>query len=448
MVACFSFEVMSAVRAALRAHDFEDQSIMTSPAARPSSQKLTFSGGNGHELAARLDLPGGPTRAVALFAHCFTCSKDIQAARRIADALAQEGIGVLRFDFTGLGSSQGEFANTNFSSNVADLVAAADELRARFQGPAILIGHSLGGAAVLAAAASIPEAKAVVTIGAPSDVGHVLKQLGSSLDQVRETGQAEVKLAGRPFTIQRQFVEDAEAQNLAETIANLRKALLVLHAPRDETVGIDNASAIFTAAKHPKSFVSLDDADHLLTNEQDAAYTAKVISAWAARYVPQAEPDNEPAHQSVVVSESGNGKFQNVIQAGRHRLLADEPVDVGGTDTGPGPYDYLSAALGACTTMTLRMYAERKKMALPSVTVRVEHGKVPADHCKDCGEAAEGRTGKIDRFERILSIDGPVDGELAAKLIEIAGKCPVHRTLESGSAVITRIDSNEPGNSK
>lgn len=421
---------------------------MTSPAARPSSQKLTFIGGNGHELAARLDLPGGPTRAFALFAHCFTCSKDIQAARRIADALAQEGIGVLRFDFTGLGSSQGEFANTNFSSNVADLVAAADELRARFQAPAILIGHSLGGAAVLAAAASIPEAKAVVTIGAPSDVGHVLHQLGSSLDQVRETGQAEVKLAGRPFTIQRQFVEDAEAQNLAETIANLRKALLVLHAPRDETVGIDNASAIFTAAKHPKSFVSLDDADHLLTNEQDAAYTAKVISAWAARYVPQAEPDNEPAHQSVVVSESGNGKFQNVIQAGRHRLLADEPVDVGGTDTGPGPYDYLSAALGACTTMTLRMYAERKKMALPSVTVRVEHGKVPADHCKDCGEAAEGRTGKIDRFERILSIDGPVDGELAAKLIEIAGKCPVHRTLESGSAVITRIDSNEPGNSK
>ncbi len=420
---------------------------MTSPAPRPSSQKLTFTGGNGHELAARLDLPGGPARAYALFAHCFTCSKDVQAARRIADALAQEGIGVLRFDFTGLGSSQGEFANTNFSSNVADLVAAADELRAKFQAPAILIGHSLGGSAVLAAASGIPEAKAVVSIGAPSDVGHVLHQFGSSLDELRDNGQAEVKLAGRPFTIQRQFVEDAEAHNLSEAIANLRKALLVLHAPRDETVGIDNASAIFTAAKHPKSFVSLDDADHLLTNERDAQYAAKVISAWATRYVQQAEPAEQPTHQSVIVSETGNGKFQNVIQAGRHRLIADEPVEVGGTDTGPGPYDYLSAALGACTTMTLRMYADRKKMALPALTVRVGHGKVPADHCQDCGEAAEGRTGKIDRFERILSIDGPVDADLAEKLIEIAGKCPVHRTLEAGSAVITRIDSNEPGNS-
>ncbi len=418
---------------------------MISPAHRPSSRKLTFTGGSGHELAARLDLPDGPAKAFALFAHCFTCSKDIQAARRISGALAQEGIGVLRFDFTGLGSSQGEFANTNFSSNVSDLVAAADQLRESFQAPAILIGHSLGGSAVLAAAASIPEATAVVTIGAPSDVGHVLHQIGSSLQQVRANGQAEVQLAGRAFTIQRQFVEDAESQNLARTIANLRKALLILHAPRDETVGIDNASAIFTAARHPKSFISLDDADHLLTNQRDSEYAAKVISAWAARYVLQAEPADEPAHGAVIVSETGNGKFQNAIRAGRHRLIADEPLAVGGTDTGPGPYDYLSAALGACTTMTLRMYADRRNIALPAISVRVDHGKVPVDHCRDCGEAVAGRTGKIDRFERILSIDGPVDDELAAKIIEIAGKCPVHRTLEAGSAVVTRIESQSPG---
>lgn len=420
---------------------------MTTPAPRPASRKLTFAGGSGHELAARLDLPAGSVRAFALLAHCFTCSKDIQAARRISGSLAQEGIGVLRFDFTGLGSSQGEFANTNFSSNVRDLVAAADKLRASFQAPAILIGHSLGGSAVLAAAASIPESKAVVTIGAPSDVGHVLQQFGSSLKRVRDDGQAEVQLAGRAFTIQRQFVEDAESQNLAGKIANLRKALLVLHAPRDETVGIDNASAIFTAARHPKSFISLDDADHLLTNERDAEYAAKVISAWAARYVPQGEPADEPAHKDVIVSETGVGRFQNIIHAGRHRLMADEPVAVGGTDTGPGPYDYLSAALGACTTMTLRMYAGRKNMSLPAVSVRVVHGKVPVDHCRDCGDAAEGRTGKIDKFERILSIDGPINDELAAKLVEIAGKCPVHRTLEAGSAVITRIETNSPGNS-
>jgi uncharacterized OsmC-like protein len=302
----------------------------------------------------------------------------------------------------------------------------------------MLIGHSLGGAAVLAAAAHIPEAKAVVTIGAPADVAHVLRQLGGSLDRIRSEGEAEVKLAGRPFRIRRSFVEDAETHRLEDKIRTLGKALLVLHSPRDEVVGIDNASRIFLAAKHPKSFISLDDADHLLSRPKDAAYAAGVIAAWAAKYIPEAPADSaEPEH--VVVRETGEGKFQNLVVAGRHRLIADEPAAAGGLDTGPSPYDYLSIALGACTAMTLRIYAEQKKLALGRVSVEVRHGKVATDHCADCSGVAEGRGGKIDRFERIIRIEGEIDAGLAAKIAEIAGKCPVHRTLESGSAIVTRV---------
>lgn len=404
----------------------------------PSMIRAAFKGSAGTDLAARLDLPAGPVRAFALFAHCFTCTKDVLAAKRIAATLAESGIGVLRFDFTGLGSSEGDFANTGFSSNVEDLVRAADFLRESYAAPAILIGHSLGGAAVLVAAERIPEAKAVVTIGAPADVGHVLHHLGGSLDEIRRDGEAEVKLAGRSFRIRLSFVEDAEAQCLERHVSKLGKALLVMHAPQDETVGIDNASKIFLAAKHPRSFVSLDDADHLLTSPEAAAYAARVISAWASKYVPAPVADAEQSDR-VLVRETGNGKFQSVVVSGRHRLLADEPASVGGTDTGPSPYDYLAIALGACTAMTLRVYAEHKKLALGRVAVTVAHGKVAADHCEDCGEAAEGREGRIDRFERVISIEGPVDPELSAKLVEIAGKCPVHRTLEAGSAVVTRL---------
>ncbi len=404
------------------------------------NKRINFPGADGHELAARLDLPAGEPRAYALFAHCFTCSKDLAAARRIAEGLAQEGIGVLRFDFTGLGHSEGEFANTNFSSNVGDLLAAADFMSRELRDPAILIGHSLGGAAVLAAAGEIPEVKAVATIGAPADVGHVLHQFGASLEDVRRQGETVVKLAGRPFTIKRQFVEDAESQNLAQKTAAMKKALLVLHAPRDETVGIDNATEIFVAAKHPKSFVSLDDADHLLTRGEDAAYAARVIAAWAARFL-DAEPEKPEDHpvEGVLVSESGFGKFQNSVRSGKHRLLADEPVSVGGLDSGPSPYDFLAVALGTCTAMTLRMYADRKKLDLGRVTVFVNHGKVAAQHCDDCGEVVEGREGRIDRFERVISIDGDIDADLYEKLVEIAGKCPVHRTLEVSSAVVTKV---------
>jgi uncharacterized OsmC-like protein/fermentation-respiration switch protein FrsA (DUF1100 family) len=400
--------------------------------------RATFPGSGGEELAARLELPGGPVRAFALFAHCFTCTKDVLAARRIAGGLAAAGVAVLRFDFTGLGSSEGDFANTNFSSNVEDLVRAADYLRTNYEAPTLLIGHSLGGTAVLAAAEHIGEAKAVVTIGAPADVAHVLQQLGGSLDQIKSEGEAEVALAGRAFRIRRSFIEDAEMQRLDDKIRTLGKALLVLHAPRDEVVGIDNASRIFLAAKHPKSFISLDDADHLLSRPQDASYAAGVIAAWAARYVPQAPADTaEAAH--VVVRESGEGKLQNLVAVGRHRLIADEPVAAGGLDTGPNPYDYLSIALGACTAMTLRIYAEHKNIALGRISVEVRHGKVAADHCADCGKVAEGRNGKIDRFERLIRIEGGIDAGLADKVLEIAEKCPVHRTLESSAAVITRL---------
>lgn len=416
----------------------------TMMAAAPSALKATFTGSLGAELSARLELPAGPVRAFALFAHCFTCTKDVVAARTIAARLALSGIAVLRFDFTGLGASDGDFANTNFSSNVEDLVHAADHLRAAWQAPAILIGHSLGGAAVLAAADRIPEAKAIVTIGAPADPAHVLHNLGCSLDTIRAEGEAEVKIAGRPFRIRRSFIEDAESQRLEGKIATLGRALLVMHAPLDTVVGVDNATRIFTAAKHPKSFVTLDDADHLISRPVDARYAADVISAWVSRYLAPVPSTVEAAAgeatgDHVMVRETRLGRFQCELAAGRHRLLADEPVAVGGLDSGPGPYDYLAIALGACTAMTLRIYAEHKKLDLPRVSVEVRHGKVAAGHCIDCGHAAEGRTGKIDRFERIISLDGEVAAEVRDKLVEIAGKCPVHRTLEATSAVVTRL---------
>ncbi len=417
---------------------------MTPPRSGTSMIRASFTGSAGVDLSARLDLPAGSVRAFALFAHCFTCSKDVLAARRIAASLAASGVGVLRFDFTGLGSSEGEFANTNFSSNIEDLVRAAAYLRENYAAPTVLIGHSLGGAAVLAAASEIPEARAVVTIGAPADAGHVLRQLGSSLDEIRDRGEAQVTLAGRQFRIRRSFVEDAEEHRLTERIASLGKALLVMHAPRDTVVGIDNASRIFLAAKHPKSFVSLDDADHLLSTPGAAAYAARVIEAWTSKYLP-AEPAT-PADEmlGVLVRETGQGTYQNSVTVGRHRLIADEPAAAGGLDSGPSPYDYLSIALGACTAMTLRVYAEHKKLPLGRVSVTIRHGKTAAEHCLDCGAVAEGRTGRIDRFERIIAVEGEPDAALREKLLEIAGKCPVHRTLESASAVVTTVEAARP----
>ncbi|MEL6287236.1 MAG: alpha/beta fold hydrolase [Pseudomonadota bacterium] len=405
------------------------------------SEKVTFTGALGETLAARLDLPDGAPRAYALFAHCFTCSKDVFAAARIAQGLADRGFAVLRFDFTGLGASAGEFANTNFSSNVADLVAAADYLRAEHAAPQLLVGHSLGGAAVLFAAEEIAEVRAVATIGAPGDIAHVAHNFGAKLDEIEREGVAEVALAGRSFTVKRQFLDDIRAQNLAERVARLRAALLVFHAPRDETVGIENASTIFAAARHPKSFVSLDDANHLLTRRSDARYVARVLSAWASRFVEEAARPamtiGVPGADDVVsVAETGRGVFQQQMVARTHTLLADEPADVGGTDTGPTPYDLLAMSLGACTSMTLRMYARHKKQELGLVRVDVSHAKI---HAKDCADCGEGREGRIDRFERRITIGGEVSEALREKLLEIADKCPVHKTLAKSSVIATAL---------
>jgi len=397
---------------------------------------LRFPGSLGAELAARLDMPALPPRAFALFAHCFTCSKDSKAAAFIASALAEQGIAVLRFDFTGLGASEGDFSDTGFSSNVADLVAAADWLREHHEAPAILIGHSLGGAAVLAAAGRIPEARAVATMGAPSDPAHVKRLLKSSVEEIAARGEAEVELAGRRFRIRRDFLEDLESQSQRQAIAGLRRALLVMHSPVDDTVAIDNATDIFVAARHPKSFVSLDSADHLLTRREDARYAAAVLAAWASRFVPLADPHRiEGSAGEVVVSETREGRFTQTIAAAGHALRADEPEPVGGLGSAPGPYDLLLAGLGACTSMTIRMYADLKKLPLERVTVRLRHEKIHAADCADC----ETREGKIDRIERVIELDGVLDEAARAKLLEIAGKCPVHRTLHSEVSIPTRL---------
>lgn len=402
------------------------------------TEKLEFDGHSGARLAARLDLPNGPVRAYALFAHCFTCSKDIEAARRIGADLAREGVAVLRFDFTGLGASEGEFASTNFSTNLADLLCAVEFLRAHYEAPSVLIGHSLGGAAVLALAGTLVEVRAVVTIGAPADAAHVLGKLGGSLDAISRDGSADVTLAGRSFRIDRQFVEDVQEHSLLDAVKVMRKPLLIMHAPLDEVVGIDNATKIFLAARHPKSFVSLDKSDHLLTDPADTAFAASVIAGWLSRYIVPDEPQGSEAMEHVRVMETGEGRFQNAVQAGRHRLFADEPESVGGLDTGPSPYDFLSIALGACTAMTLRMYADRKGLALGRISVDVSHAKVHMEDCIDCSDELKGK-GRIDRFSRVISVEGEISDEIRDKLVEIAGKCPVHRTLERSSQVQTRI---------
>lgn len=393
------------------------------------AERFDFPNDHGERLSALLDLPSGRPRAYALFAHCFTCGKDIHAAKRIAAGLTALGIAVLRFDFTGLGSSEGEFANTTFSSNVGDLVAAARHMHEQGYGPAILIGHSLGGAAILAAAGSIPEARAVVTIAAPADPAHVTHLLRDEIAAIREAGEREVSLGGRAFRIRREFLDDIETHKQAERIAKLHKALLVFHSPTDDVVGIDNATAIFVAAKHPKSFVSLAGADHLLSRKEDAAYVANVIAAWAERYLDMPMPieDVEDGSGRVTVTETGQGKFQQTIQAGRHSLIADEPLAQGGLGTGPTPYDLVLAGLGACTSMTLRLYADHKGLPLERVSVALKHSRIHAADCETC----ETKERKVDRIERVLTLTGNLDAQQRMRLIEIADKCPVHRTLTS-----------------
>ncbi len=403
-----------------------------------STERIEFAGHSGAMLAARLDLPEGPVRASAILAHCFTCSKDIHASRRIAGKLAACGIAVLRFDFTGLGHSGGEFANTNFSSNVEDLILAAGYLEGRGMAPQLLIGHSLGGSAVIKAASGLKGIRAVVTIGAPSDPGHVANNFGGKLAEIHAEGSALVNLSGREFEIRKQFVDDVNEASLNASLSKLGAALLVMHAPRDEYVGIDNASAIFLAAKHPKSFVTLDDADHLLSRPEDAEYAAEVIASWSSRYLDLAsEPAVAGAPEGVVrvVEADADGFRQDIMIGGAHQLMADEPLAMGGTDRGPSPYQLLSAGLGACTTMTIRLYARKKKIPLSQVSVDVTHNK---SHAEDSMDTAKG-SARVDVFTRLIHLHGDLSDDQRASMLAIADKCPVHRTLHAEALIKTSL---------
>ncbi len=409
-------------------------------------ERITFRGGLGDELAARLDLPEAEPTAYALFAHCFTCSKDVAAAAAISAGLVEEGVAVLRFDFTGLGASGGEFANTDFSSNIEDLIAAADMLRETREAPTLLIGHSLGGAAILAAAAHIPESRAVVTIGAPFDPAHVAELFPDDVvDTVCAEGESVVEIAGRRFTVGRTLLDDLDTHRMSAAIAHLDRPLLVMHSPIDNVVGIDNARQIHDAARHPKSFVSLDSADHLLSNRADGAYAARVLAAWASRYLPAPPPEAATAEQAataaptdgtVHVGETGTGRFTQQVLVRGHELIADEPLDIG-DDLGPTPYDLLLAALGACTTMTLRMYADRAGLPLEHVSVDLRHDRVYSD---DCHDAPQQRC-RVEQLTRTLHVVGPeLTDAHHDKLLEIADKCPVHRTLLGDIRIETTID--------
>ena len=400
------------------------------------SERITFTGHGGHALSARLDLPDGDHLATALFAHCFTCSKDILPARRISARLTGAGIAVLRFDFTGLGASEGAFEDTTFNTNVEDLVAACDYLARRGMAPSLLIGHSLGGAAVLKAGAQMDGIKGVVTLGAPFAPDHVRHNFTDRLAEIMRDGVAEVDLGGRPFRIGRKFLEDIAAEELKPAINRLGAALLVMHAPRDRVVDIRNAQDIFMAARHPKSFVTLDDADHLISRPGDAEYAAGVIAAWAARYLdlrPPAPPEGAPEGVVRVREADPEGFLQDINAGPDHHALADEPKAYGGTNRGMSPYGFLAAGLGACTSMTIRMYARRKGWPLSEVRVDVTHDKM---HAQD---AETGKAEKIDSFRRDICLAGDLDADQRARLLEIADKCPVHRTLIHRARIETRL---------
>lgn len=402
------------------------------------SLQVSFLNSRNEKLSARLDLPQDESPiAYALFAHCFTCTKNIKAAVNIAEALNREKIAVLRFDFTGLGQSEGDFSETNFTTNVADLITAAEFLSKDYVPPQIIIGHSLGGAAVLQAAGSIPSLRAAVTIAAPHDPGHVTRHFATIHEQIKEHGSAEVNLAGRHFTIKKQFLNDLEMQSLDTHIKDLKTALLVMHSPRDNTVSIENAAQIYQAAKHPKSFISLDDADHLLLKEQDSLYVGTMIAAWSRRYIDFSEKQNAGdilIDNRVTTGTDQEGFFTEIFANG-HSMTADEPLKYGGTNRGPTPYDYLLAALGACTSMTLQMYARQKKIPLEKAVVRLTHQKIHADDCGHC----EATNGKIDRMEKEIELIGELEDSQRQRLLEIAERCPVHKTLHSEIDIISRL---------
>ncbi|GMN09261.1 bifunctional alpha/beta hydrolase/OsmC family protein [Croceitalea sp. MTPC9] len=402
-----------------------------------SLQKVTFQNKNGQSLVGRLELPiDRHPHNYALFAHCFTCNKNLLAVKNISKSLTNNGFAVLRFDFTGLGESDGDFADTNFSGNVEDLVAASDFLKEDYVAPTLLIGHSLGGAAVVFAASEIPSVQAVATIGAPSNPVHVKHLFKSGLEEIKKEGEAVVNLGGRDFKIKKQFVDDLETKSLPETAKDLRKPLLVMHSPQDDTVGIKNAEEIYVSAHHPKSFVSLDGADHLLSRKEDSTYVGDVIAGWAKRYLNcDALKTNLKTKHQVAASLDIEDGFTTRIKVGNHYLTADEPEEFGGNDFGPSPYELVSAGLSACTVMTIQMYAKRKGWLIENVEVHTSYSKSHAQDCENC----EDDTAKIDTFEREIKLSGDLDEKQKARIMQIADKCPVHKTLHSQTQIITRL---------
>lgn len=400
---------------------------------------ITFTNEQGIELSGYLQKPviGRPI-AFAIFAHCFTCTKDSKAAKYISDVLVEKGIAVLRFDFTGLGNSGGKFSDTDFTSNVNDIVAAADYLKQHHQAPEILIGHSLGGTAVLSAAKHIPSSKAVATIGSPADADHILHILEGRHDELEAEGQVDVHIGGQSYTITNAFVEDISQQNVKDEVRNLGKALLVMHSPLDDTVSIDQASELFMRARHPKSFVTLDNADHLLSKTADARYAANVLAGWVSRYLDTPMQLDKPFPRfkkgSTRVRAPKADGFLCTVNANGHRLFADEPLSHGGSNLGATPFDLLSSALAACTAMTLNMYARHKQLSVDTVEVSIQHQKIPAKECKSC----ETETGKIDQFERTIRITGDITDAQRERMIQIADRCPVHKTLHSEIEVFNK----------
>lgn len=401
--------------------------------------RFDFINQQGATLAGRLELPETHPIAFAIFAHCFTCSKNAKAASQIAKQLAARGIAILRFDFTGLGNSEGDFANSNYSSNITDLIAAAETLRRQHQAPSLLVGHSLGGAAVLSAAALISEVKAVATIGAPSEPSHVTHLFGDQVARIEKDGSAKVVIGGREITIARQFLEDLQSNRLAETLPTLKKPLVIFHSPIDTVVSIDNARKLYEAARHPKCFVSLDGADHLLTSTADAEFVAAMLAAWAPRYLSASPQPTEQSRDLVpagtVLVREMNGGLTQQVRTTHHEFFADEPVAHGGKDRGPNPYELLLASLGTCTSLTLRMYANRKDWDLQSITISLQHSRVHANDCVSC----ESQDGYIDRIEKSIQVSGQLDESQVARLTEIADRCPVHRTLVNEKEILTDL---------
>ncbi|MEM8965189.1 MAG: bifunctional alpha/beta hydrolase/OsmC family protein [Bacteroidota bacterium] len=398
------------------------------------SRTLTFPSQNGHQLAARLEMPADNNpHAFAIFAHCFTCSKNLNAVSHISRALTQKGMAVLRFDFTGLGESEGDFSDTNFSTNVQDLESAAHFLATHYQAPKLLIGHSLGGAAVLIASNRIESVEAVATIGAPAAPEHVQHLIKEDIEEIKSAGEANVSLGGRAFTIKKQFLDDLESAHHDHQIEKIRKPLLILHSPIDQTVSIDNAAEIYQQARHPKSFISLDNADHLLSNKEDSLYVGDIISAWVARYIMPHTPT--PLSTDLQVVTHTGSTYTTEIMVGQHSLTADEPESVGGLDLGPSPYDLLAGSLGACTGMTLRMYANHKQWPLEEVVVHLKHQKIYDEDCQDCEDPSR----KIDHIERIVEVKGNLTDQQRERLREIADKCPVHKTLHTSVKVDTTL---------